>query len=54
MGPRARFLIQVTTYRRLRITRDGHLDQSEAYDIVTCTGIRTGPTSSTIESIDFG
>ena len=23
---------QVTMYRRLRICRDGHLDQSEAYD----------------------
>ena len=26
-------LVQVTIYRRLRIGRDGHLDQSEAYDI---------------------
>ena len=26
-------LVQVTTYRRLLIGRDGHLDQSEAYDI---------------------
>ena len=25
--------VQVTIYRRLRIGRDGHLDQSEAYDI---------------------
>ena len=25
--------IQVTIYRRLRISQDGHLDQSEAYDI---------------------
>ena len=25
--------VQVTIYRRLRIDRDGHLDQSEAYDI---------------------
>ena len=31
--PGARILIQVTIYRRLRIGRDGHLDQSEAYDI---------------------
>ena len=30
---RARILVQVTIYRRLRIGRDGHLDQSEAYDI---------------------
>ena len=30
---RARFLVQVTIYRRLRIVRDDHLDQSEAYDI---------------------
>ena len=30
---RARILIQVTIYRRLLIGRDGHLDQSEAYDI---------------------
>ena len=28
-----RILIQVTIYRRLLIGRDGHLDQSEAYDI---------------------
>ena len=26
-------LFQVTIYRRLLIGRDGHLDQSEAYDI---------------------
>ena len=26
-------LVQVTTYRRLLIGRDDHLDQSEAYDI---------------------
>ena len=25
-------LVQVAIYRRLRIGRDGHLDQSEAYD----------------------
>ena len=31
-GNRARILVQVTIYRRLRIGRDGHLDQSEAYD----------------------
>ena len=30
---KARILVQVTIYRRLRIGRDGHLDQSEAYDI---------------------
>ena len=30
---RDRILVQVTIYRRLRIGRDGHLDQSEAYDI---------------------
>ena len=29
----ARILVQVTIYRRLLIGRDGHLDQSEAYDI---------------------
>ena len=29
----ARILVQVTIYRRLRIGRDGHLDQSEAYEI---------------------
>ena len=29
----ARILVRVTIYRRLRIGRDGHLDQSEAYDI---------------------
>ena len=28
-----RILVQVTIYRRLLICRDGHLDQSEAYDI---------------------
>ena len=30
---RGRILVQVTIYRRLRIGRDGHLDQSEAYDL---------------------
>ena len=30
---RGRILVQVTIYRRLRIGRDGHLDQSEAYDV---------------------
>ena len=30
---RDRILVQVTIYRRLLIGRDGHLDQSEAYDI---------------------
>ena len=30
---RARILVQVAIYRRLQIGRDGHLDQSEAYDI---------------------
>ena len=29
----ARILVQVTIYGRLLIGRDGHLDQSEAYDI---------------------
>ena len=29
----ARILVQVTIYRRLLIGRDGHIDQSEAYDI---------------------
>ena len=33
LGLRAHILVQVTIYRRLRIGRDGHLDQSEAYDI---------------------
>ena len=33
LTPLGRILVQVTTYRRLRIGRDGHLDQSEAYDI---------------------
>ena len=28
-----RILVQVTIYRSLLIGRDGHLDQSEAYDI---------------------
>ena len=28
-----RILVEVTIYRRLLIGRDGHLDQSEAYDI---------------------
>ena len=28
-----RILVQVTIYGRLLIGRDGHLDQSEAYDI---------------------
>ena len=30
---RARILVQVTINRRLLIGRDGHLDQSEAYDL---------------------
>ena len=30
----AHILEQVTIYRRLRIDRDGHLDHSEAYDII--------------------
>ena len=29
----SRILVQVTIYRRFLIGRDGHLDQSEAYDI---------------------
>ena len=29
----ALILVQVTIYRRLLIGQDGHLDQSEAYDI---------------------
>ena len=33
INDRARILVQVTIYRRLLIGRDGHLDQSEAYDI---------------------
>ena len=33
LAPRARILVQVTIYHRLLIGRDGHLDQSEAYDI---------------------
>ena len=33
LDSRARILVQVTIYRRLLIGRDGHLDQSEAYDI---------------------
>ena len=28
----ARILAPVTTYQRLRIGRDGHVDQSETYD----------------------
>ena len=31
--PWGRILVQFTIYRRLLIGRDGHLDQSEAYDI---------------------
>ena len=30
---RRRIRIQVTIYRRILIGRDGHLDQSESYDI---------------------
>ena len=30
---RARILVQVTICRRILIGRDGHLDQSEAYDV---------------------
>ena len=38
-----RVLVHVRIYRRLRIGRDGHLDQSGAYDIyiITCTRIQT-------------
>ena len=37
---RARILVQVTIYLRLPIGRDGHLDQSEAYDISQLVHIR--------------
>ena len=40
---RARILVQVTIYRRLLIGRDGHLDQSEAYDIYCNLYADTGP-----------
>ena len=30
---RNRILVQGPIYRRIQISRDGHLDQSEAYDI---------------------
>ena len=33
MITRARIVVHVAIYRRLQIGRDGHLDQSEAYDI---------------------
>ena len=33
VGDRSRILVQGTIYRMLLIGRDGHLDQSEAYDI---------------------
>ena len=33
MHGRARILVQVTTYRRWRIVRDGHPDQFDTYDI---------------------
>ena len=33
VATRARIVVQVMIYRRLRIGRDGHLDQSEAGDI---------------------
>ena len=36
---RARILVQVTIYRRLLIGRDGHLDQSEAYDMTISMAI---------------
>ena len=36
----ARILVPITTYCRLRIGQDDHLDQFEAYNI-TCTRIRT-------------
>ena len=32
-GAGARILVQVTINRRLLIGQDGHLDQSEAYDL---------------------
>ena len=43
-GPvRARILVQVTIYRRLRIGGDVHLDQSETYDILQLVYVNTGP-----------
>ena len=33
MPHQTRILVQVTIFRRLLIGRDGHLNQSEAYDI---------------------
>ena len=34
MHGRARILVRVTTYRRWRIGRDGHLDQFGTYDYI--------------------
>ena len=42
-GARGRILVQVTIYRRLLIGRDGHLDQSEAYNIYRNLYENTGP-----------
>ena len=33
LSPAVRILVQVTLYRELLIGQDGHLDQSEAYDV---------------------
>ena len=35
MCPGARILLQIKIYRRLQIDRDGHLDQSKTYDILS-------------------
>ena len=42
----ARILVQVTINRRLLIGRDGHLDQSEAYDLGIRVTIKRGLTWS--------
>ena len=39
-----RILVQVKIYRRLLIGRDGHIDQSEAYDIYRKYGPCNWPT----------
>ena len=51
-GHRARSLVHVTIYRRLRIGRDDYLDQSEACDIGPYRYLykNTGPCEQTVET----
>ena len=47
-----RILVQFTMYRRLRIGRDGHLDQTEAYDISQLVRVKS-PDALSIIIVDI-